>query len=175
MLSLNECKEINTNYQAIFVADFYSESHFMSRNFQRYFRNFYKIAIPFYTAFLLYIMFFGFGRSQYEINIVRLLPMFSTFDFVKDAIGWKTVLINILGNILMFAPFGFLGIIFQKLIDFKTLIINFLSAIILIESLQYFTRLGVFDIDDIILNTVGVAIGFSVYKFFKLNKPLNKN
>lgn len=101
--------------------------------------------------------------------------MFSTFDFAKDAIGWKTILINILGNILMFTPFGFLGIVFPKLSDFKTLIINFLSVIILIESLQYFTRLGVFDIDDIILNTVGVAIGFWLYKFFKLNKPLNKN
>lgn len=128
------------------------------------FQKFYKITIPFYTIFLLYLMFFGFGRSQYHINIVRLLPMFSTVDFVLETIDWKIIIINVFGNIIMFTPFGFLGIVFPKLNDFKTLIINFVSAITIIESLQYFTRLGVFDIDDIILNTVGVTIGFWFYR-----------
>lgn len=139
------------------------------------FQKFYKITIPFYTIFLLYLMFFGFGRSQYDINIVRLSPLISTFSFVKETILLKTIIINVFGNIIMFTPFGFLGIVFPKLNDFKTLIINFLSVIIIIESLQYFTRLGVFDIDDIILNTIGVAIGFLVYKFFKLNNPSTNN
>ena len=139
------------------------------------FQKFYKITIPFYTTFLLYLMFFGFGRSQYDINIVRLLPMVSTFSFVKETILWKTIIINVFGNIIMFTPYGFLGIVFPKLNNFKTLIINFLFVIILIESLQYFTRLGVFDIDDVILNTFGVTIGFWTYKFFKLNNPLTNN
>ena len=124
----------------------------------------YKILIPFYTLFLLYLMFFGFGRSQYDINIVRLIPMFSTVGFVKQTILWKTIIINIFGNILIFVPFGFLGIVFLKLNQFWILILDFLFAIIIVESLQYFTRLGVFDIDDVILNTVGVAIGFWIYR-----------
>ena len=124
----------------------------------------YKILIPFYTLFLLYLMFFGFGRSQYDINIVRFIPMFSTVGFVKQTILWKTIIINIFGNILIFVPFGFLGIVFPKLNNFWSLILDFLFAIIIIESLQYFTRLGVFDIDDVILNTVGVAIGFWIYR-----------
>ena len=124
----------------------------------------YKILIPFYTLFLLYLMFFGFGRSQYDINIVRLIPMFSTVGFVKQTILWKTIIINIFGNILIFVPFGFLGIVFPKLNNFWILILDFLFAIIILESLQYFTRLGVFDIDDVILNTVGVAIGFWIYR-----------
>ena len=124
----------------------------------------YKILIPIYTLFLLYLMFFGFGRSPYGINIVRFVPLFSTFGFVKETILWKTIFINIFGNVLMFIPFGFLGILFPKLNDFKILIINFLSAIILVESLQYFTRLGVFDIDDVILNSLGVTIGFWIYQ-----------
>lgn len=136
----------------------------MTEKFPKIFRNSYKILISFYSIFLLYLMFFGFGRSQYNINIVRLLPMISTFNFAKETIVWKTIIINIFGNIILFMPFGFLGIVFPKLNNFKTLIINFLSAIILIESLQYFSRLGVFDIDDVILNTFGVAIGFWVYK-----------
>ena len=66
----------------------------------------------------------------------------------------------------MFVPFGFLGIVFPKLNNFWLLILDFLFVIILIESLQYFTRLGVFDIDDVILNTVGTAIGFWIYQLF---------
>ena len=124
----------------------------------------YKILIPFYTLFLLYLMFFGFGRSQYDINIVRLIPMFSTVGFVKQTILWKTIIINIFGNILIFVPFGFLGIVFPKLNQFWILILDFLFAIIILESFQYFTRLGVFDIDDVILNTVGAAIGFWIYR-----------
>ena len=124
----------------------------------------YKILIQFYTLFLLYLMFFGFGRSQYDINIVRLIPMFSTVGFVKQTILWKTIIINIFGNILIFVPFGFLGIVFPKLNQFWILILDFLFAIIILESFQYFTRLGVFDIDDVILNTVGVAIGFWIYR-----------
>ena len=124
----------------------------------------YKILIPFYTLFLLYLMFFGFGRSQYDINIVRFIPMFSTVGFVKQTILWKTIIINIFGNILIFVPFGFLGIVFPKLNQFWSLILDFLFAIIILESFQYFTRLGVFDIDDVILNTVGVAIGFWIYR-----------
>ena len=127
----------------------------------------YKILIPFYTLFVLYLMFFGFGRSQYDINIVRLIPMFSTVGFVKQTILWKTIIINIFGNILIFVPFGFLGIVFPKLNQFWILILDFLFAIIILESFQYFTRLGVFDIDDVILNTVGVAIGFWIYQLFE--------
>jgi Glycopeptide antibiotics resistance protein len=129
-------------------------------------RKLYKILIPFYALFLLYLMFFGFGRNQYDINIVRLIPMFSTAGFIKQTILWKTIIINIFGNILMFVPFGFLGIVFPRLNNFWTLILDFLSAIILIESLQYFTRLGVFDIDDVILNTVGAVIGFWIYRIW---------
>ena len=132
----------------------------------------YKILIPFYTLFLLYLMFFGFGRSQYDINIVRLIPMFSTVGFVKQTILWKTIIINIFGNILIFVPFGFLGIVFPKLNQFWILILDFLFAIIILESFQYFTRLGVFDIDDVILNTVGVAIGFWIYKQIFLEREI---
>lgn len=90
--------------------------------------------------------------------------MFSTVGFVKQTILWKTIIINIFGNILIFVPFGFLGIVFPKLNQFSILILDFLFAIIILESFQYFTRLGVFDIDDVILNTVGVAIGFWIYR-----------
>ena len=129
------------------------------------FRKIYRIFIFPYTIFLLYLMFIGFGREQHEANIVRLLPFVSTILFVQNTTSWESIIINLLGNIIMFIPFGFLGWLNGKYFSFKKLIVDFLSALIIVEALQYLTRLGVFDIDDLALNSLGVWIGFQMRKF----------
>ena len=129
------------------------------------FRKIYRILIFPYTIFLLYLMFIGFGREQHEANIVRLLPFVSTILFVQNTTSWESIIINLLGNIIMFIPFGFLGWLNAKYFSFKKLIVDFLSVLIIVEALQYLTRLGVFDIDDLALNSLGVWIGFQMRKF----------
>ena len=129
------------------------------------FRKIYRILIFPYTIFLLYLMFLGFGREQHEANIVRLLPFVSTILFVQNTTSWESIIINLFGNIIMFIPFGFLGWLNAKYFSFKKLIVDFLSALIIVEALQYLTRLGVFDIDDLALNSLGVWIGFQMRKF----------
>ena len=129
------------------------------------FRKIYRIFIFPYTIFLLYLMFLGFGREQHEANIVRLLPFVSTVFFVQNTTSWESIIINLFGNIIMFIPFGFLGWLNGKYFSFKKLIVDFLSALIIVEALQYLTRLGVFDIDDLVLNSLGVWIGFQMRKF----------
>ncbi len=129
------------------------------------FKKIYRIFILPYTIFLLYLMFLGFGREQHEANIVRLLPLVSTILFVQNTTSWESIIINLFGNIIMFIPFGFLGWLNGKYFSFKKLIVDFLSALIILEALQYLTRLGVFDIDDLALNSLGVWIGFQMRKF----------
>ena len=129
------------------------------------FKKIYRIFILPYTIFLLYLMFLGFGREQHEANIVRLLPLVSTILFVQNTTSWESIIINLFGNIIMFIPFGFLGWLNVKYFSFKRLIVDFLSALIIVEALQYRTRLGVFDIDDLALNSLGVWIGFQMRKF----------
>ena len=129
------------------------------------FKKIYRIFILPYTIFLLYLMFLGFGREQHEANIVRLLPFVSTILFVQNTTSWESIIINLFGNIIMFIPFGFLGWLNGKYFSFKKLIVDFLSALIILEALQYLTRLGVFDIDDLALNSLGVWIGFQMRKF----------
>ena len=129
------------------------------------FKKNYRIFIFPYTIFLLYLMFIGFGREQHEANIVRLLPFVSTILFVQNTTSWESIIINLFGNIIMFIPFGFLGWHNAKYFSFKKLIVDFLSALIIVEALQYLTRLGVFDIDDLALNSLGAWIGFQMRKF----------
>ena len=129
------------------------------------FKKIYRIFVLPYTIFLLYLMFLGFGREQHEANIVRLLPLVSTILFVQNTTSWESIIINLFGNIIMFIPFGFLGWLNAKYFSLKKLILDFLSALIIVEALQYLTRLGVFDIDDLALNSLGVWIGFQMRKF----------
>lgn len=128
----------------------------------------YKGCIISYTLMILYLM-FVWHRSPYPQNIVRLAPFVSTILFIKKSILWKSIIINIVGNVVMFIPFGTVGFVYPKYRRLKPLVIDFISAITVVEALQYFTRLGVFDVDDIILNTIGVIIGFKLMAWCRLN------
>lgn len=127
----------------------------------------YKLIIFPYILFLLYLMFLGMGRSQYEDNVIRMQPVWSTVWFIKETILWKDIIMIVLGNVIMFIPFGFLGWIFPNLNNLKGLLFSFLSAITIVEALQYFTRMGIFEVDDIILNTFGVYLGWLLCKLLE--------
>ena len=128
-------------------------------------KKFYKIIIVPYTLFLLYLMFFGMGRTQMEDNLLTVEPIISTINFIKGCISWKDIVIIVSGNVVMFIPFGFLGWIFSKFDDLKSLLFAFVSVITIVEGLQYFTRMGIFEVDDILMNTLGVFLGFLLRKF----------
>lgn len=130
-------------------------------------KKFYKIIIVPYTVFLLYLMFLGMGRFQYEDNLITVEPIFSTIQFIRSTIGWKDVIIIVLGNIIMFVPFGFLGWINPQLRNLKILLYSFISCIVIVEALQYFTRMGIFEVDDILLNTFGVYLGWLLCRFIE--------
>ncbi len=72
---------------------------------------------------------------------------------------------NILANLLLFVPVGFLlPIAYPNRKKFlKTMWVCLLITIV-IELFQYITCLGFCDIDDIILNMIGSLAGFIVYK-----------
>ena len=67
--------------------------------------------------------------------------------------------------------------VFEKLKKAKFLFPVFILGICFIEFLQFITKRGYAEIDDVILNTMGVAIGFGVYrfllKFLKFHATLN--
>jgi glycopeptide antibiotics resistance protein len=113
-------------------------------------------------------MFFGMGRFRNEDHIVRIKPIISTVWFIQETISWFDIIKIVLRNVVMFIPFGFLGWIFPQLNNLKNLIITFVSTIVIVEALQYFSRLGVFDVDDVILNTFGVFLGWQMKRILEI-------
>lgn len=74
-------------------------------------------------------------------------------------------LINILGNVGMFVPYGtFLPAMWQKLRKaWKVFLVGTLS-ILTVEMCQLLTLRGRCDVDDVLLNMIGIMLGYGLWK-----------
>ncbi|MDY2987953.1 MAG: VanZ family protein [Peptoniphilus sp.] len=136
----------------------------------RIWRSIFNIGILLYVLVLLIILFRGFNQRMDE-RAYSIIPFKTIYNYMS-AIDKRTirfVVDNIIGNIVLFVPFGMYLESFRyesKLIG-KVYIILISSCIV--ESIQVIFKVGIFDIDDILLNTIGGTIGIVVYKcLFKL-------
>ena len=78
------------------------------------------------------------------------------------------VLINVAGNVAVFIPLGFaLPILFERIHSFVQVLILSFSISLLAETMQLVLRVGCFDVDDLLLNTIGGCIGYAVYRIFR--------
>ena len=87
-------------------------------------------------------------------------------EIFRYSIGSDKFIKNILGNILLFAPYGFFASYYLKNNKFSTITILTLIVSVTIEVVQYYIG-RVFDIDDIILNLLGGILGYLIYVAFE--------
>lgn len=79
---------------------------------------------------------------------------------------FRHALVNLAGNTVLFMPLGiFLPRLWTKLNRFWKVMLTAAGIIILIEVTQVLTLLGRCDIDDLILNLIGTAAGYGLYKW----------
>ena len=83
-------------------------------------------------------------------------------EIFRYSIGSNKFVKNVLGNIILFIPFGFLSSYLLKNRKLGVITILTIIASGTIETVQYYIG-RVFDIDDIILNLLGGIIGFLIY------------
>ena len=77
--------------------------------------------------------------------------------------SWES-LEGIVLNALLFIPFGYLAPLFYKKTQWWKIMILGMAASLIIEIIQLVTRLGYADVNDLINNTIGILIGFILYK-----------
>ena len=106
-----------------------------------------KILVALYILIILWITLFS--REPMTTRIFRGL-------FWEIEMGYWN---NIIQNILLFIPLGFL-------IGGKRGIIAGVLLSIGIELTQYIAVLGYFELDDVLNNTIGAAIGSLLFKKF---------
>ncbi|HZK95274.1 MAG TPA: VanZ family protein [Prolixibacteraceae bacterium] len=90
----------------------------------------------------------------------NLVPFKTILPYLLGEKGLLIGAINLLGNIVLLVPIGFLvPFVFRNMTWKKTLALA-VAAGFFIEGMQVVLHLGIFDIDDVILNAIGVVIGY---------------
>ena len=103
----------------------------------------------------------------FQIGTFNLIP-FRTFSFDS----WSFMIL--LGNVIMFFPFGFFAVLLWRNISAKRILLIGVLTSLFIEFTQLFVGRS-FDIDDILLNTLGVLLGgLFCYLLQRLLPPLTQ-
>ena len=106
-------------------------------------------------------------RSMSGLRIVNIYP-FSTIQGyfnINGAFLSDFAITNILGNIVIFIPMGIYISLFRKKTSvwINTILVGLVS--LSVEILQYIFAVGMADVDDLILNTIGGFIGVILFKW----------
>lgn len=86
-------------------------------------------------------------------------------EIMRYEFGSKMFIYNVLGNILIFVPFGYFISRYVKPKKILPIVVDALITSVTVETVQL--KIGrSFDIDDVILNIMGAIIGYFVYIAF---------
>lgn len=110
------------------------------------------------------LVFDAVNAFSFRINFIPLVNLFD-YEIMSEAI------INFVGNTAMFIPVGIIWPIAFKELDTPPRTIAAgagFSLLIEILQLPFFDRVS--DIDDLLLNTLGFATGYGIYRLSKLLK-----
>ena len=123
-----------------------------------------------YVLLLVYFLFFfeEYGRvaaeeRAYRYNLVPFLEI-RRFWIYREQLGVLAVFSNIFGNVIGFIPYGFiLPVITNRMRSGFLIIFSGFSISLTVELIQLVTKVGCFDVDDLILNTLGSAVGYGCF------------
>ena len=90
---------------------------------------------------------------------VNLLPLVNLFDYESK----RNLLLNVIGNAAMFIPSGIvLPFVYKRLNSFWKVLLAGIGISLCIEIIQLPFSVRATDIDDLILNTIGVIVGYGI-------------
>lgn len=123
-----------------------------------------------YLIVLAYVCFWSesYGRTDvqntYRYNLVPFKEIMRFYTY-RELVGFKAFMLNLFGNVLAFIPYGVMVPIISRKNRkfFRVFVMTFLLSLI-IECVQLICRVGTFDVDDLILNTLGGIIGYIIFR-----------
>ena len=124
-----------------------------------------KILFVLYVIFIIYFLLFSdwYGRTgemqEYHYNLV-LFQEIKRFWQYREQLGFFAMFTNLFGNVIIFIPFGFFLPMGSRYRSFFTTTFYSFGLSLGVEMFQFITKVGSFDVDDLLLNTMGGAIGY---------------
>ena len=133
-----------------------------------------------YCAGMIWLLFFGIRQPNYQNYWAQIEKNYSVKPFytirnymyvLRHSANGDLVrhcAINLIGNVLLFIPGGFLlPKIFRRLRTFWRFLLLSFGLLLLIETAQLFSLRGKLDVDDLILNLIGLFLGYILSKIKK--------
>ncbi|MCR2821541.1 VanZ family protein [Lederbergia panacisoli] len=110
-----------------------------------------------------------FFNNTAHVNLIPFYTISQYFTTNANVDNWGGLsLVNIAGNMFVFSPIGiFVPILWSRLQSFPKILILGLGVTCFIELIQLFIGRST-DIDDVILNAIGVMIGYGIYALLKI-------
>ena len=127
-----------------------------------------KVLFVLYILFIIYFLIFSewYGRTgvmeEYHYNLV-LFKEINRFWTYREQLGMFAVFTNLFGNVLIFVPFGFFMPMASKYRSFFSTLFYSFGLSLCVETFQLFSRVGSFDVDDLLLNTIGGVTGYILF------------
>lgn len=102
------------------------------------------------------------GLDTANFTLFKTIRMYIDYSYMLNSFE------NLVGNVAVFIPFGFLfPYVFKRGRNFFIMFLNVFLFVLGIEVFQLFSAFGAFDVDDILLNCVGAVIGYICYFLFE--------
>ena len=126
-----------------------------------------------YLAFLFYFLFFAedMGRTadiSYQYNLVPFQEIRRFLRMIQIPQWRMAGLLNLAGNIIAFMPFAaFSSVLIHPKERWYLITLLSFELSLCVEIIQLIAHLGCFDVDDLILNTLGGLLGYWVYRIWK--------
>ena len=86
------------------------------------------------------------------------------FWVYRERVGYLAAFLNLAGNVIGFLPFGFILPVIGKRMKngFLVTVCGFCLSLF-VESMQLIFKVGSFDVDDLLLNTLGTVLGYLAF------------
>ncbi len=126
-----------------------------------------------YLAFLFYFLFFAemMGRTvetQYRNNLIPFQEIRRFLGLMRYPQWRMAAFLNLAGNVLAFIPFSaFLAVLVHPRERWYIIVPCAFLLSLCVETAQLLAGLGCFDVDDLILNTLGGLLGYWIYWLWK--------
>ncbi len=131
-------------------------------------RIFGKILFVLYIVFIIYFLIFSdwYGRTgemqEYRYNLVLFREIRRFWNY-RDQVGLFAMFTNLFGNVIIFMPFGFFMPMASKYRSCFSAVFYSFGLSLCVETFQLLTKVGSFDVDDLLLNTVGGLAGYVIF------------
>lgn len=130
-------------------------------------RDSFKFYEEFWTLIsIIYMLLLYQMVTRVDINVSSGINLIPFKEIMRYELTSELFYYNVLGNIALFVPFGY---IISSYVKPKNIWTNMFIAIIVSATIEI-VQLNIgrsFDIDDVILNTLGCIIGFLIYVAFR--------